>query len=128
MSLLHKVILITLCLLSPLFAQAEFNFYDQYIMSKEHANQPKSEKDMVHKFQVMLIKDMFLNRALGSDISFLNDEDQEAFGSSTMLKMQNNMIIDAIAENLAENDALGLRKILSQQLEQAEGAASSLRR
>ena len=50
------------CVYCP--TRVSVNYYNQYKLHKEHSKKNASDEEMIHQFQVMMIKDIFLIKGI----------------------------------------------------------------
>lgn len=103
---------------TSVFANFNSNLIDPAMMtnylpeSQVDRNNPES---IARNFQAQMIKQMFLQPAIGDQMTMFEDEENE-FGTSIHSEYANEMLMHYMAQDMAKKDMLGLNKVLNRGL------------
>jgi Rod binding domain-containing protein len=85
------------------------------MMIDQHQKKPKTEEEAIEFVEAYFLEMMFLKPMFQSQPSMLSEEEKAEMGSFADTSMQDQLITRAMAERLAKQDVLGLKKQLKRQ-------------
>lgn len=80
------------------------------MMMDQHKKKPKTEEESMEFVEAYFLEMMFLKPMFQTQPSMLSEEEKAEMGSFADTTMQDQLITRAMAERLAKQDVLGLKK------------------
>jgi len=85
------------------------------MMDQQTQKKPKTEEESIEFVQAYFLEMMFLKPMFQTQPSMLSEEEKAEMGSFADTSMQDQLITKAMAERLAKQDVLGLKKQFKRQ-------------
>ena len=87
------------------------------LLNTPRVNNHSDQDKVVQQFQVQLLKSLFLKQFMNDEFSFLTEEEQADMPAFSEIMQQRDIMIDALANQLAKQDILQLAKHIKKGLQ-----------